>query len=90
MNNDDPVKKSDQIKMLEACAKFTDTEVWEGIFSYPGCGWDLVQSGLVTEDKKITTAGRAALFLLGKGSDPTPGKSFVSFALPLPQITPTP
>lgn len=88
MSEPDGVKKSDQIAMLGACATFTDTGEFPGLFSYPGCGWDLVQMHLVTEDKKITDAGRAALWLLGKGDDPLPqSKSFVSFSLPLPLVS---
>lgn len=68
----DDVKRNDQINMLKACADFTETGEWPGLFSYPNCGWDLVQSGLATEDKQITTAGRAALYLLGSGDDPLP------------------
>ena len=66
------LKQSDQIALLEVCKIHTDTGEWKGVFTYPACGWDLVQSGLVTEDQKITTAGRATLFLLGKGEDPLP------------------
>lgn len=80
----DPVKQNDQISMLEACAKFTDNAEPIRLFSYPNCGWDLVQSGLVTQDCRITTAGRAALYLMGKGPDPLPtSKSFQAFSLPL-------
>ena len=53
------------------------------MFTYPNCGWDLVQSGFCTPDKKITMAGRAALFLLGKGDDPTEGGSSVTFKIPM-------
>ena len=82
---DDEIKKSDQIKMLETCRTYTDTGEWKGMFSYPNAGWDLVQQGLVTEDKKITIAGRAALWMLGKGDDPLPAsKSFVTHTIPLP------
>jgi len=80
----DPVKQSDQVRMLEACAKFTDSGEPIRIFSYPNCGWDLVQSGLVTQDCKITTAGRAALYLMDKGEDPFPeSASFQAFSVPL-------
>jgi hypothetical protein len=79
------MKMSDQISMLEVCKVFTDTGEWRGIFSYPNAGWDLVCQGLVTKDKKITVAGRAALWFLGKCDDPTPdSKSFKSFSIPLP------
>lgn len=80
---DDPMKKADQIAMLEACRTFTDTGEWKGLFSYPGAGWDLVQQQLVTQDKKITIAGRAALWMLGKGEDPTSSKSFTTHTIPL-------
>jgi hypothetical protein len=80
--SDDGVKKADQIAVLEASRAFTDTGEWKGLFSYPNAGWDLVQQGLVKEDKTITSAGRAALWFLGKGDDPLPAsKSFVSFAI---------
>jgi hypothetical protein len=80
------MKKPDQIALLEACRNYTDTGEWKGLFTYPNCGWDLVQSGLVTEDKKITVAGRAALWFLGKGDDPTPtSKAYQEFSIPLPK-----
>lgn len=80
------MKASDQIKLLELCAEFTDTGEWSGTFTYPNCGWDLVQSGLVTKDKEITTAGRAALFLLGKGDDPLPeSQASIKVQIPLPE-----
>ena len=79
----DGLKINDQIAMLEATRTFSDTGEWIGLFAYPNCGWDLVLQGLATEDKKITTAGRAALFLLGKGDDPTDSKSSVTFQIPL-------
>jgi len=69
--------------MLEASLKFTETGEWKGMFSYPNCGWDLVQQGLVTEDKRITMSGRAALWLLEKGPDPTASKAVISFKLDL-------
>ena len=78
------IKKSDQIEMLKTCRTFTDTGEWKGMFSYPGCGWDLVKSGLVTEDKKITVAGRAALWFLDEGDDPIPeSKASIEFSIPL-------
>jgi hypothetical protein len=81
----DDLKRSDQIALLKTCRDYTDSGEWKGIFSYPDCGWDLVCSGLVTEDKKITTAGLAALYLMGEGDDPTPGsKSSVTLSIPLP------
>lgn len=40
--------------------------------------------GLATEDKKITSAGRAALWLVGQGSDPTAdSESFYEVRIPL-------
>lgn len=81
--SDDKIKRSDQIAMLKTCLVFTDTGKWEGLFTYPNCGWDLVQCGLVTDDKKITKAGRAALWLLGDGADPTTGASFESSSVPI-------
>jgi hypothetical protein len=84
MSDSQMIKRSDQIAMLETCRVYTDTGIWKGIFSYPNCGWDLVCSGLVTADKKITVAGRAALFLLEKGDDPTPdSKASVEVTIPL-------
>lgn len=81
---EDGLKRSDLTAMLEACRTFTDTGDWPGLFTYPGCGWDLVQMGLATQDKRITTAGRAALYLMQKGDDPLPeSKSFVSISFPL-------
>ena len=84
VNITDHVKWSDQIAMLQACAAFTDSGEWKGIFTYPNCGWDLVQSGLVTEDKKITISGRAALYLLNKGPDPfIESKSYTEVSIPI-------
>ena len=77
----DDLKRLDQIKLLELCDKFTKTNEWEGTFTYPNCGYDLVQQGLVSEDKKITMSGRAALFLLSKGEDPTTSKACIEFSL---------
>lgn len=86
----DPIKKSDQVRMLEACAKYTDSGEPIRVFSYPNCGWDLVQSGLVTQDCKITTAGRAALYLMGKCDDPfSESKSFQEVSIPLSPSTPS-
>ena len=82
----DKIKMEDQIAMLKKVQVFTDTGKWEGMFSYPNCGADLVTQGLVefVEDTgKITIAGRAVLWFLGKGDDPTEGKSFQEFTLPL-------
>jgi hypothetical protein len=80
---DQKLKRADQIKLLKIVAKHTDTGEWEGAFTYPNCGWDLVQMGLATEDKKITPAGRAALWLLGQADDPTNSKAVETFILPL-------
>lgn len=80
----DVIKKSDQIRLLEACAKFEETGQFPPVFSYPNCGWDLVRQGLVTQDRKLTIAGKAALWLLDKGDDPTDGGSSVSFSISLP------
>lgn len=77
----DPVKQSDQIALLKIVREYTDEGKWSGCFTYPNCGPDLLKSGLATEDKKITMAGRAALFLLGEGPDPTPGASFQTFEI---------
>ena len=59
------LKRSDQLRMLGACCEKTDTGEWRGLFTYPNCGYDLFEAGLVEADGKITTAGRAALFLAG-------------------------
>ncbi len=86
------IKRNDQIRLLENCAKFTDTEEWKGIFTYPNCGYDLLQQGLVTEDKKITDAGIATLWLLAKGQDPTDSKAVQTFNLNLdnkPKVVPS-
>ncbi len=80
----DTIKQGDQIRLLEALARETDTGESTPMFTYPNCGWDLVQSGFCTQDRKITMAGRAALFLLGKGADPTEGGSSITFTIPAP------
>lgn len=78
------IKRGDQLCLLDACLRFADTGQWEGVFTYPTCGADLVKSGLVDAAGKVTTAGRAAMFLLGKGADPFPdSKAFQEFSLPL-------
>ncbi len=78
------IKRGDQTCLLETCLRFADTGQWEGVFTYPACGADLVKSGLVDATGKVTTAGRAAMFLLGKGADPFPdSKAFQEFSLPL-------
>ncbi len=79
----DKLKQLDQVALLEKVLIFTDTGKFEGIFTYPNCGWDLVMQGLATEDRKITVAGRAELWLLGKGSDPTNSKSVIELKLNL-------
>jgi len=66
----DDVKRADQIRMLKACAVFTENGAWAVGPSYPNCAWDLVEMGLITPGKEITMSGRAALFLLSEGSDP--------------------
>jgi hypothetical protein len=77
------LKRSDQIKLLKICEKYTDTGEQQGTFTYPNCGWDLVQMGLATENTKITVAGRAALWLLNLSADPTKSKAVETFKLPL-------
>lgn len=81
----DGLKRSDQIELLKAAFHREKTGEWKGMFTYPNCGYDLVRSGLATEDAKLTIAGRAALYLLGDDeADPTAdSKSFQSFDLPL-------
>lgn len=85
----DTIKQNDQIRLLEALARETDTGEFTPMFAYPNCGWDLVQSGFCTQDRKITMAGRAALFLLGKGEDPTTGGSSITFSIPVPANSPS-
>jgi hypothetical protein len=84
MAANDSIKRNDQIKLLEIVREFTDTGVWKGTFTYPNCGYDLVLQGLATEDKKITQAGRVALWLLEKAPDPTDSKAVEVFSLKLP------
>ena len=79
----DTIKQKDQIAMLESARDFTDGKEFPGIFSYPGCGYDLVSQGLATEDRKITIAGRAALWFLNKGEDPTDSASSITFNIDL-------
>ena len=81
MSDGDKIKRSDQIHLLEICARVMDTGEQEGTFTYPNCGYDLVQQGLATEDRKVTIAGRATLWLLGKGADPTNSKAVISFSI---------
>lgn len=73
------IKRTDQIGLLEKHLIFTKTGKWKHGFIYPGCGHDLFDQGLITKDGKITEAGRAALFLLGKGEDPTDSKAVHEF-----------
>jgi len=84
MAEDDALKKSDMLKLLEVARDAEKTGKWEGIFTYPNCGWDLVRCGLATEDKKVTPAGHALLWFMGKGEDPTAdSQSSVAFTIPL-------
>lgn len=62
-------RRSDQIRMLQAVVRKADTGVWDGFFTYPNCGGDLVLLGLANEDTSPTVAGRAALFLIGATPD---------------------
>lgn len=77
------VKRAEQITMLEKFRDFSETGEWKRGLSYPDCGYDLVKQGLVTQDSGITDAGRAALFLLGKGEDPTDSKAVHKFEVKL-------
>jgi hypothetical protein len=79
----DVIKQKDQIAMLKGARDFTDGKEFPGMFSYPGCGYDLVQQGLATEDRKITMAGKALLWHLGEGEDPTNSASSVTINLDL-------
>ncbi len=64
-----------QIRMLKACFVFEDTGIWNGSTYYPNCAWEMVELGLVTPSKKLTFAGRVALYLLGDCHDPLMAKS---------------
>jgi hypothetical protein len=79
----DGLKRSDQIALLKAALHRELTGEWKGLFTYPNCGYDLVRSGLATEDGKLTIAGKAALYLLGDdAADPTvESKSFSEVTL---------
>lgn len=68
----DTIKQGDQIRLLEALARETDTGEFTPMSTYPNCGWDLVQSGFCTQDRKITMA------------DPTEGGSSITFTIPAP------
>ncbi len=81
MTANDGIKRNDQINLLGVCREFTDTGEFNGIFTYPNCGYDLVEQGLVTEDRKITKSGRAALWLLGKEPDTTSSEAAQTFNL---------
>lgn len=81
MKDNDKLKRDDQIRLLQAAMKYTDTGTWDGIFTYPQGGPDLVRMGLATIDQKVTPAGRAALWLLGLGPDPTTSKAVITFDL---------
>jgi hypothetical protein len=75
------LKKSDQIRLLENQLVYTDTGKSEGMFTYPNCPFDLYTQGLVTDEGKITIAGRALLWHLNKGPDPTNSKASIEFKL---------
>jgi hypothetical protein len=77
------LKKNDQIRMLKQRLDITDTGKGDGCFTYPDCGYDLVQCGLVTEEGTITKAGRAALWFAGVGPDPTSSSAVETFTIPL-------
>lgn len=81
MNKNEEIKRDDQIKLLEACVKYESSGKWEGIFAYPNCGGDLVLQGLATPDKNITISGKAVLWFLHKGPDPTNSKAVETFKL---------
>lgn len=77
------MKRADQLELLRCCLIYTDTGKSPGCFTYPNCGYDLLQGGLVTEDGKITTAGRAALYLLELGPELQPDTSVITMKIPL-------
>ena len=72
---EDKLKKSDQIALLENISSPNS----KGIFTYSNCPYDLVKQGLATTEGKITIAGRAVLWFLGKGEDQTDSKSSITF-----------
>ncbi len=39
--------ESDRLHLLKCVQIQTDTGVWHGLFTYPNCGWDLVEAGYV-------------------------------------------
>ncbi len=53
--------RNDQINMLEHCKLLTETGKWEGLFTYPNCGYDLFKLGLVNRFGHITSMGREIL-----------------------------
>ncbi len=63
----DGLAVSDQLHMLKVVQIQTDTGKWHGLFTYPGCGWDLVQLGYVRNREPdgtgvdITDEGRSFL-----------------------------
>jgi hypothetical protein len=80
----DGLKRSDQIALMKAAYQREKNGEWNGLFTYPNCGYDLVRSGLATEDGTLTIAGKAALYLLGDDeADPT-ADSKSSFEIKLP------
>ena len=79
----DLIKRNDQIALLEACMLNNDNGTPMNLFTYPNCGPDLVEQGLVSKNGLITKAGRAALWYLGKGNDPTSSKSSETIKMPL-------
>ena len=81
----DDVKRDNQIAFMKATLHHEKTGEWKALFTYPNCGYDLVRSGLATEDGKLTIAGRAALYLLGDDdADPTSdSKSFETTTIKL-------
>ncbi len=79
----DIIKQKDQITMLKGCIEKEKTGEFPGMFAYPGCGYDLVKQGLATENQKITTAGKALLWHLNEGDDPTDSASSVTFNIDL-------
>jgi hypothetical protein len=59
--SDDGLQAADEARMLSAYAHHADTGEWKGLFSYPGCARVLFTRGWLSDDGKITEAGRAAL-----------------------------
>lgn len=63
----DGLAASDQLHLLKCVQIKTDMGEWHGIFTYPGCGWDLVQLGHVINLEpegsgvEITDKGRSFL-----------------------------